>query len=89
MSPRTTTFLLSALVALLGSQVNVNAQAVASSASSAVASAGQASITATSLLPSSQSVATPVAATPTVTVNTEGLPVTALATNLPDGYSVP
>jgi hypothetical protein len=30
-----------------------------------------------------------VAATPTVTVNTEGLPVTALATNLPDGYSVP
>ena len=81
MSPRTTTFLLSALVALLGSQVNVNAQAVAS--------AGQASITATSLLPSSQSVATPIAATPTVTVNTEGLPVTALATNLPDGYSVP
>ena len=85
MSPRTTTFLLSALVAasnLFGNQVN--AQVI-----SQATSAGQAAITATSLLPSSQSVATPVVATPTATVNTAGLPASALATNLPDGYSVP
>ena len=82
MSPRTTTFLLSALVAasnLFGNQVNAQVTSQATSA-------GQAAITATSLLPSSQSV---VVATPTATVNTAGLPASALATNLPDGYSVP